>query len=329
MKKVLFFFILFLLIIFFLWQSVYLPKQPGSEKEVLFLIEKGEVPKDVASNLEKEGLIRWESAFRVYVLLEGASKNLQAGTYLLSPSMNISTIVDKFIEGEVVREEITIIEGWKLRDVAWYFENKGMFQAEELFELDNKDFSEDFNFLGDKPKNLGLEGYLFPDTYQIRRDESLEEIVEKILNNFDKKLTEDLRKEIFRQERTIFEVITMASMLEKEVRTIEDKKLVSGILWKRLEGGIPLQVDATITYITGEKTLQISREDTQIDSPYNTYEYLGLPLGPISNPGLDSIKAAIYSERSDHWYYLSTPEGETIFSETLEEHNIAKARYLQ
>ena len=147
-------------------------------------------------------------------------------------------------------------------------------------------------------------------------------------DNFDKKLTTDLREEIQKQGKTIFEIVTMASLIEKEVREKEDKEIVSGILWKRLKNNIPLQVDATISYITGKQTTKISREETQIDSPYNTYKYLGLPIGPICNPGIDSIKAAIYPKNSQHWYYLSTSEGKTIFSETLEEHNLAKAKYL-
>jgi len=105
--------------------------------------------------------------------------------------------------------------------------------------------------------------------------------------------------------------------------------LVSGILWERLKNKIPLQVDATITYITGKNDIKVSVEETKIDSPYNTYKYLGLPKGPICNPGLESILAAIYPKKSEYWYYLSTPEGETIFSKTLEEHNIAKAKYLK
>lgn len=121
----------------------------------------------------------------------------------------------------------------------------------------------------------------------------------------------------------------MASLVEKEVKTLEDKKLVSGVLWKRLENGMPLQVDATISYITGKKNAKILIADTQIDSPYNTYKYRGLPLGPISNPGLDSIVAALYPQESSYWYYLSTPEGQTIFSRTLDEHNQARAKYLK
>ncbi len=181
----------------------------------------------------------------------------------------------------------------------------------------------------DKPKNLNLEGYIFPDTYEIRKEENLEEIIIKTLQNLDSKLTKDIREDIDQQKRTIFEIITMASMIEKEVRTLEDKKIVSGILWKRLENNMPLQVDATIFYITGKKGTAISIEELKIDSLYNTYKYMGLPLGPICNPGLESIISAVYPEASDFWFYLSTPEGETIFSKTLKEHNIAKAKYLK
>ena len=193
----------------------------------------------------------------------------------------------------------------------------------------SKDFSTDFSFLSDKPKNLSLEGYLFPDTYEVKKGAGSEDIIKKILNNFDKKLNSDLRTEIKNQGKSIFEIITIASLIEKEVRTFEDKKLVSGVLWKRLESNMPLQVDATIAYITEKKTTKVLKTDTQIDSLYNAYKYSGLPLGPICNPGIESIKAAIYPENSEYWYYLSTPEGETIFSRTLEEHNIAKAKYLK
>ncbi|PJA83305.1 MAG: endolytic transglycosylase MltG, partial [Candidatus Nealsonbacteria bacterium CG_4_9_14_3_um_filter_37_29] len=182
--------------------------------------------------------------------------------------------------------------------------------------------------LGLKLPGENLEGFLFPDTYQFPPRVSGAEVVKKMRDNFDKKFT-PYRNEVSGAGLTPFEIITMASLLEKEVKTKEDKELVSGILWKRLENKIPLQIDATITYITGQKTTKISKEETQIDSPYNTYKYLGLPKGPICNPGLESILAAIYPKDSDYWYYLSTPEGETTFSKTLEEHNYAKSKYLR
>jgi UPF0755 protein len=283
--------------------GVFLPRDLDSEKQVIFQIERGWGSKEIALNLEKEGLIWWGPVFRIYVLASGKSGKLQAGNYFLSPSMNIPQIANKFASGDIAKEKITIIEGWNLKDIGFYLENKGMFQAEELY--DNR---------------KEIEGYFFPDTYEIRVGTSLNEIIQKAINNFDKQTT---------GLKITPEIIIMASLLEKEVITLEDKQLVSGILWKRLRAGIPLQVDATITYITGKKTTKISKEDTQIDSPYNTYKYYGLPPGPICNPGLESIKAAINPKDSPYWYYLSTPEGKTIFSKTLQEHNIAKAKYLK
>ncbi len=346
--------LIFCLIVFifslFVYQQIYLPLNLSDTENKLFLIEQGESLFQISENLEKEEIIKNRFLFNFYVFLKGSQKNLQAGEYFLSPSMSIADIAQKIISGDIIEETITIPEGWNLRDIGWYFENKGMFQAEELFELvgfplidyskvtdlpQPKDFSSDYDFLKDKPKNISLEGYLFPDTYYIKEqraesnEQRLEEIVRKMLDNFDKKLNQELRNEINQQGKTIFEIVTMASLLEKEVRIFEDKNIVSGILWKRLKNNIPLQVDATITYITGKKTTKVSKQETQIDSSYNTYKYGGLPLGPISNPGLETILAAVYPESSDYWYYLSTPEGETIFSKTLEEHNIAKAKYLK
>jgi len=349
-------FFIILLSSFFAWWAIFLRKSPYSLPPKEFLIEKGEGLKEIALNLEKEGLIKNRYFFSFYAFLTDKTKKLQAGKYLISSSESIAKIAKKIALGDVVKKKITIIEGWNLRDIGWYLENKGIAQAEELFELVGfpminysqttdlpkpKDFSNEFGFLKDKSQNVGLEGYLFPDTYEISSEGSVEEIIKKILANFDKKLMPELREEIIKQNKSIFEIVVMASLLEKEVRTLEEKKQVSGILWKRLRTGIPLQVDATIIYIlsdnekyperyiTGGKTTKVSRIETHIDSLYNTYKYLGLPVGPICNSGIESIKAAIYSQDSQYWYYLSTPEGETIFSRTLEEHNIAKARHLK
>lgn len=353
MKKFLisfFILILLLILIIFLGQGIYLPKNANSREVKVFSVRKGEGTKEISINLEREGLIKSGPLFRLYTLLKGVSGRLQAGEYLLSPSMTIPQIAKKLYSGEVIKEKITIIEGWNLNDIGEYFEYRGMFQAEELFELvgfplidysknpglpEPKDFSDEFYFLKDKPKNIGLEGYLFPDTYEIQKGENLEEIVRKMLRNFDKKLTPDLRVEIQKQNKSIFEIITMASLIEKEVKTFEDKKLVSGILWKRLKVNMPLQVDGTIAYILGEKNWDFDEMRKEIglakriDSPYNTYKYQGLPLGPICNPGLESILASIYPKDSDYWYYLSTPSGETIFSKSLKEHNYAQSKYFR
>jgi len=333
MKKKIFIFLIFLTAIFllfgFFWQGIYLPKEKNSKEYLIFRINRGEGVKEIAQNLEKEKLIKGSWFFVVYNFFTCNTPKLQAGTYLLSPSMNIPEIVEKFVKGDVVKEKITILEGWTIEDIADYLEEKGIVNKEDFLKATRKDFSDEFEFLREKPKNSSLEGYLFPDTYEVKLGESSEEIIKKMLKNFDSKLTPNLREEIKRQNKTIFEILILASLLEKEVKTKEDKELVAGILWKRLENKMPLQVDATITYITGKKTTKISKEETQIDNPYNTYKYLGLPPGPICNPGLESILAAIYPKESDYWYYLSTPDGKTIFSKTLQEHNLAKEKYLK
>jgi len=302
-----------------------LPKNSKNAKEMVFNIEKGQGSREISLNLEKEGFVKIAPIFRLYVTTRGVSGKLQAGSYLLSYSMNIPQIVDKFINGEVEKIKLVVPEGFNIKDIEKSLSNFER-TSSGISNLKAKDFKGEFSFLGSVPDNASLEGFLFPDTYEFSYQASDKEIVQKMLANFNKKMTPDLREEIGKQKKTVFQIITMASLIEKEVKTKEDKEIVSGILWKRLKNKIPLQVDATINYLT-EKD-KVSIEETKIDSPYNTYKYLGLPVGPISNPGLESIKAAVYPKNSLYWYYLSAPDGKTIFSKTLEEHNIAKYKYL-
>ena len=311
MKKIFFFLvILFFMLTVFVWQAIYLPKDSILSEKKLFSIERGQNLFQIAENLEKEGLIKNRFFFNFYVLAKKSHKKLQAGKYFLSPSMSVAEIAQKIISGDVAKIVVTIPEGFTVK------------QIEER--------------IGLKLPGENLEGFLFPDTYEFPIEVSGEEVVRRMRENFEKKLNTKIpqlgqspKEAAIQQGKSILEIITMASLIEKEVKTFEDKKLVSGILWKRLKAGMPLQVDATISYITGKKTTKISIEETQIDSPYNTYRYLGLPPGPICNPGLESILAALFPQESEYWYYLSTPDGKTIFSKTLEEHNFFKAKYLK
>jgi len=304
-----------------------LPYNRASNQEKPFSILKGQDIFDIGKNLEKERLIKNHLFFEIAVFLKNSVNKLQAGDYKLSQIMNALEIADKIINGDVAKEIITIPEGWNIKDINHYLKTKGFVEDNEFLEAINKDYSAEFSFLKDKPKNLNLEGYLFPDTYYLRTGDNAESLIRKILNNFNEKLTPSIKSEIESQRKSIFEIINMASLLEEEVKTIEDKKIVAGILWKRMNINMYLNVDATIAYALDKKT--ISGNDTKIDSPYNTYKYKGLPLGPISNPGLDSILAAIYPKESPYLYYLSTPGGETIFSKTLQDHIIVIEKYLK
>ena len=329
------------LIVFFLIQKTFLPKNFQGVESSLFLIEKGENLFSISERLKENELIENTFLFNSYIIVSGNHANLQAGQYFLNQNMSIFQIAQKIIEGETVKEVVTIPEGWNLRDIAWFFENKGFFQAEEILEVTGFpaiDYSvtndildlvvfQEYDFYQDKLSCVSLEGYLFPDTYELEKDFSVEDFIKKALDNFEKKIDNNLREEIKTQDKTIFGIVTMASLIEREARTKNDKEIISGILWKRLQIGMPLQVDATILYFTGKK-ITILKEDLSTSSPYNTYQNRGLPLGPICNPGMESILASVNPQSSDYWYYLSAPQGEIIFSKTLNEHNMAKAKYL-
>ncbi len=312
------------------YYQVYLPREPSCENEIVFLIPKGESFFEIGDNLEKEGIISSSFYFKIYALLTGSFNRFQAGNYIFCTDDNIKNVSETMKRGDVAQKKVTIIEGWNIRDIAEYFESLNLADKEVfLRKMKSSDFDYLYSFLEEKPKETGLEGYLFPDTYFIPYSADVESIIELMLANFDNKLNTDLKSEIEKQEKSFFDIITIASLIEKEVREYEDKRLVSGIIRKRLEIGMPLQIDATISYITGRRTTVISTDETKIDSPYNTYKYRGLPIAPICNPGIESIKAALYPEESDYLYYLSKPDGETVFSRNHQEHVIAKNKYLR
>ncbi len=331
--------LLFIVSLLFL-QGFFFPKDRGEGYNKSFTIKKGENVFTIAENLYQEKLIKHPILFKSYLFVTGTRAQLQAGYYELNSKMSIAEIVQKIIAGKTIKITITIPEGWNLRNIASYLEENEFYGKESFFKITGYplvgyNLEEDiapsvfnYSFLESKPETVGLEGFIFPDTYELEKNFELKDFVEKTLINFNQKLNQDLKIEIENQEKTIFEIITMASLIERELRGSEEREIAAGILWKRLDNNIALQVDASILYLTGRRS-EIFKTDLEIDSPYNTYKYKGLPLGPICNPGIDSIKAVIYPIKSDYWYYLSTPEGETIFSRTLKEHNIAVAKHLK
>jgi UPF0755 protein len=309
-----------------------------SQTVIGFRIESGQGAKEIASNLEEAGIISNDLFFNYYLWGNKSASRLQAGEYELSPSMTIPEIVRTLAEGKVKFDpgiKITIPEGYTVRQIEDAIIAGGLnIKKSELQEavgitapLAKEIFG--FAFLADLPSRATLDGFLFPDTYFFDENSTLNDIVKKMLGNFDSKISDAMRVKIKARGKNLYEVVIMASLLEREVQTYEDMRVVSGVLWKRMEIGMPLQVDATIAYLAGKKTGEISNEDKLIDSPYNTYKYRGLPPSPIANPGSNAINAAIDPEESEYLYYLSTPTGETIFSKTLDEHNENRAKYLR
>lgn len=337
MKNPYHYILLFILIIvlFGAWagQGVYLAKDKFSEEEKTLTIRKGESLKEIASLLAEEDMIKSRVLFLGYALLTRRAKSLQAGDYKLSPAMSIADILSRVVVGSIATEKITVIEGWKAADIAKSLAARGLVEKPEDFlavlRLDS--WQDQYDFLKEVPlkANWQIEGYLFPDTYEIFPGSSSQDIAKKMLDNFATK-TAALEQEIAQSGKKLFDLIRMASIVEKEVKSFEDKQLAAGLLWKRLKSGWPLQVDATLTYLTGKPSSALTLADLEIDSPYNTYKYYGLPLAPISNPGLDSIKAAIDYKENDFWFYLTTPgDDRVIFNETLAGHEAARREHLK
>ncbi len=298
-----------------------------------FVINKGENAAVVGKKLEEEHLISGRMYFIYYLWRKNLLHALVAGEYEINPGLTIPEISLIITQGEKISGQIKITfpEGWENKNVKARIENNGL-NVEGFDDLIKKPdyFAEKYgyDFLSDIPRGVDLEGYLFPDTYLFSQDAGAEGIIKKMLDNFDKKLTLEMRYEIKRQNKTIHEIITMASIIEGEVKTEEDRKIVSGILWTRINNDQPLQCDSTLSYVLGDTKTQHSYEETRTESPYNTYIHKGLPPGPIGNPGIVAIEAAIYPQDSDYNYFLSDPEtGKTVFSKTIEEHNANKAKY--
>ena len=286
----------------------------NKEEEKLVKIEKGWGSGEVAEKLKSEHLINSKWFFIFYIWVRGYSSHLQAGEYLLNTKMTIPEISKILTKGETNPNwvKVTIPEGWTNTQI-----------EERLIALD-------IIKSGEKLPN-NKEGYLFPDTYYFYKNISIADVVKKMEDNFDRKLKEILPAEAREKlgEGGLYDVLKMASILEKEVISDEDRAIASGIFWKRIKNNYPLESCATIAYILGTEKKQYSYEDTRVKSLYNTYINSGLPPTPINNPGLSAIKAALYPKQTDYNFFLSASDGRTIYAKTLDEHNANKVKYLK
>ena len=303
---------------------LYQIKTPVSKSEYAqeIIIEKGDSIKIIGQKLEQADLIRGCFYFETYVWLKN-EKNLQAGEYIFRPSMPISEIVESLAVGKINRNDIkiTIPEGFSVKQIDERLSQAGLIDQGDLINLK-------LSAISYLPSAISFEGYLFPDTYIFSKKAAVEEIIQKMLDNFDKKITAEIQKEIARQDKNLEEIVNLASIVQQESTSSEEMAKIAGVFYNRLNIGMALQSDATINYITGKGMRQPLLEDTKIDSPYNTYKYKGLPPTPICNPGIEAIKAAICPEQHDYFYFLHPLSSPTVFSKTLEEHNINKAKWL-
>jgi UPF0755 protein len=307
-----------------------------SSEPVHVTIQPGEDAKTIAQNLAEHDLLRSPFAFRVYLWVEGLSSKLQAGVYDLAPSMSVAEIARILAYGQAQSNErtIRILEGWSNEEMGAYFEQEGVFSASAWRDAarttDSRTIlpNHTYTVIQGKPSTATLEGYLYPDTYRIFRDASPADVIQKMLENAETKFSAEIMARAGDTDFSFFETLILASIVEREVRSVTDQRKVADIFLKRLRDGIPLQSDATVNYVTGNYALRPTLEDLAVDSPYNTYAYRGLPPGPIGNPSVAVVNAVLDPESNPYYYFLTAESGETIFSRTLEEHNANKAKYL-
>ncbi len=282
-------------------------------KKSVFSITKGTSLTTISDELYQKNYIKWPLGFKVLAKGISLGKGVQAGDYVFYEKENIFVLVHRLITGDQgqVRIKVTIPEGTNVADMAFiYLKSIPDFNAPLFVSLAKKE-----------------EGYLYPDTYYFLENVTPDEIVKTMRTNFNEKI-KTLEKEISDFKKPLSDVIIMASIIEEETNNPDDRKIISGILWKRIKDGMPLQVDAPFYYITG-KAGGFTYDDLKIKSPYNTYLNKGLPIGPISNPGIETIRDTIAPTETKYWFYLTGKDGLMHYATTYELHLLNRDKYIR
>jgi UPF0755 protein len=295
----------------------------GDTEKVIFTVEKGSTAEQIAEDLEDQDLIVSDTAFDRAVRSEDLDGSLRYGRFVLTRSMTIRDIITILTTKGTGEMAFTAPEGWTIAEMDAELTEMGLIGA-GAFEDCSKTCTFDYDFLED---DQSLEGYLFPDTYFIdSAGFKSEDLINMMLQNFDTKVTDEMMAAIESSGRTLDEVVNVASMVEREVRTEDDLPIVAGIIWKRYDQDWYLGIDATLLYVQEDN--ELTAEDLAQDTPYNTRTNTGLPPTPISNPGLASLMATIYPEDSEYYYYLTDSEGKVHYAVDGAGHEANKAEYL-
>lgn len=296
----------------------------GPSGKVRVMIPNGSSASEIAGILAGKGVVRSAFGFELLARLTGKSSSLKPGAYALDPALGPRAALEKIASGDVSARWITIPEGFTIRQIGKRLEAERIGRADRFDELALRG-GEFFDTSFPHPGH-SLEGYLFPDTYLIPIGTSEEVIIKMMLDAFGSKIAGPLAGDLARSGMSLRQCMTLASLIEREARIPKDRPLISAVIHNRLKKDMLLEVDATVLYALGYHKERILYEDLQVDSPYNTYRNPGLPPGPIANPGLDAVKAALHPAHRDYLYYVARQDGSHIFSRTFEEHQQAVNR---
>jgi len=306
------------------------------QKGVEITIERGSSTSDIANVLKENNIIKWPSIFKLQSKINGYDGTFMSGKHVVSKDLTYDQLM-RVLSSNPISTNVTIPENYYLGQLIDKLSENNLIDKESFLKSMNKE-EFDYKFIEQIPERENrLEGYLFPDTYFFDPLSTDREIIIKFLDNFDTKFKLDYYSRAEELNMTVDQIITLASIIEKEATLSEEKPIISSVFHNRLKSKDPslkkLQTDATIQYILykryGKTKDSLTENDTKIDNPYNTYVYEGLPPGPICNPGLESIEAALYpDEESKYYYFVARGDGSHYFSKTLSEHEAAKKKYI-
>lgn len=314
------------------------PANPSDSSSRSFVVRQGDAAAQISDRLQSQGLISEARVFRWMVDLKGVAGDLAAGEYELSPSMKPSEVLAVLAAGKTKSAPlVTIPEGWRAEQIAERMAARGVGSIDQFMALVKGGRSQSPG-LASRPAGSSFEGYLFPESYQADAKTTSDDMVNRMIEQFESRFTQDMRAKVAAQGLTIHQVVTMASLVEREAVVPSERPLVAGVFYNRLRDGMLLQTDPTVQYAValGQPNSQqrygwwkvaLTKDDLAIDSPYNSYLHPGLPPGPICNPGLASLKAAVEPAATDYLYFVAKQDGTHAFAKTLDEHNDNVARY--
>ncbi len=308
-----------------------LPIDPNDTKPILVTVPNGSTTSKIGEILAEKGLVKSSEVFSVAAKELNLDDSMKAGKYSLNKAMSAKKMAKIIADGKVFKDAITVLipEGYEFRMIADRLEKKLGIDKKKFIDLaQNHKFN--YKFLQDVPKGVKyrLEGFLFPATYEFKKGASELEILKTMLDKFNSVYNEDCYKRQKELGLTTNQLITMASIIEREAAASDERNIIAGVFYNRIRSKMPFQSCATVQYVLEERKPVLSNEDTLIDSPYNTYKNAGFPLGPIASPGEQSIKAALYPEKHDYLFFVvsGNNDGKHTFSKTLKEHNAASEK---
>ena len=295
------------------------PKDLDPNQTIFVSVKQGMSASDIGDELVKHGVITNKKTFWLKVKKSDAADKFKSGTYAFKPNTPPEEIIAKLVAGETTQVKFTIPEGFGVKEIAKRLSDEGLVDEDEFLRK-AKDFAPYSYIKRDKDIRYACEGFLFPDTYVLHDDPSVEGILKMMAEDMDNRLTPKMRQRAAELNLSIHELITMASLVEKEAMYAEDRPIIAQVFFKRLQIGMPLQTDTTIQYLLDAPKEDVSIKDTKIESPYNTYQIKGLPPGPVASPGMAAIEAVLYPADTDYLYFVADRQGHNHYSKTYAEH---------